>query len=129
MFFNHGQRFARPGSEFAHDLTESVQDVFSPGRHLLFLIQNVSGATFTPNKQHFTDVSVEPHADLRIDPTLSGNLPQIHALLSGSPAIDRIPLDACLVKGISTDQRGVKRPDGQERSCDIGAYEYVDEPA
>jgi len=93
------------------------------------LIQNVSGATFTPNKQHFTDVSVDPHADLRIDSALSGNLPQIHALLSGSPAIDRIPLAACLVNGLSTDQRGVKRPDAQERSCDIGAYEYVDEPA
>lgn len=67
-------------------------------------------------------------ADLRIDPTLSGKLTQVHALLSGSPAIDRIPLNACLVNGISTDQRGVKRPDGQEQSCDIGAYEYADGP-
>jgi hypothetical protein len=93
------------------------------------LTQHVSGAIFIPSKQHFTDVSVDPHADLRIDPALSGKLTQIHALLSGSLAIDRIPLDACLVNSISTDQRSVKRPDGQEQSCDIGAYEYVDEPA
>jgi hypothetical protein len=93
------------------------------------LIQNGSGAAFIPNKQHLTDVSVDPHTDLRIDPTLSGKLTQVHALLSGSPASDRIPLAACLVNSISTDQRGVKRPDGQEQSCDIGAYEYVDEPA
>ncbi len=93
------------------------------------LIQKVSGATFAANRQHLTDVSVDPYADLRIDPVLSGKLTEIQALLSGSPAIDRIPLNACHVNGISTDQRGVKRPDGQEQSCDIGAYEYVDEPA
>src|SRR5437899_9146214 len=75
------------------------------------LIQNASRATFIPKKQHLTDVSVNPHTDMRIDPALSGNPPQIHALLSGSPAIDQIPLDACLVNSISTDQRGVKRPD------------------
>ncbi len=90
------------------------------------LVQNVSGAAFTPGKQRLTDVSVDPHADLGIDPTLSGKLTQVHALFAGSPAIDRIPLNACLVNGISTDQHGVKRPDGQEQSCDIGAYEYVD---
>ena len=33
------------------------------------------------------------------------------------------------VKGIAPDQRGVKRPDGPEHFCHIGAYEYVDEPA
>jgi transcriptional regulator with XRE-family HTH domain len=93
------------------------------------LIQNVSGAAFTRNKQHFTDVSVNPPADVRIDPALSSSPTQTHALLPGSPAIDQIPLDACLVNGITTDQRGMKRPDGKERSCDIGAYEYTDRPA
>jgi len=87
------------------------------------LIQDVSGAIFIPNKQHFTDVSVNALADMRIDPALSGSLTQVLALLPGSPAIDQIPLDACLVNGISTDQRGVKRPDGNEHTCDIGAYE------
>ncbi|HEU5375831.1 MAG TPA: choice-of-anchor Q domain-containing protein [Ktedonobacteraceae bacterium] len=41
------------------------------------------------------------------------------ALLAGSPAIDAIPASAC---DVSTDQRGVKRP--QHNACDIGSYEY-----
>jgi len=89
------------------------------------LIQNVSGATFTPNKQHFTDVLEDLHTDLRIDPALSGKLTQIHALLSGSPAIDRIPLDACHINGIDTDQLGDQRPDGSENTCDIGAFYLI----
>ncbi len=40
-----------------------------------------------------------------------------HALLPGSPAIDKVPTDACP----PTDQRGVARPYGP--FCDIGAYE------
>jgi len=73
--------------------------------------------------QHRTDVSVDAHADMRIDPILSGNQVQILRLLPGSPAIDQIPLDTCHINGISTDQRDVKRPDGIEKTCDIGAYE------
>jgi hypothetical protein len=41
-----------------------------------------------------------------------------HALLKGSPAIDAIPLAACV---LSTDQRGQRRLAGPR--CDIGAYE------
>jgi hypothetical protein len=46
-----------------------------------------------------------------------------------SPAIDRIPLASCTDQGsptpkrLSTDQRGRLRPDGKEKSCDIGSYE------
>jgi len=90
------------------------------------LIQNTSGVIFSPNQQHATDVVVDPHTDLRIDPQLSGQLPPTHALRPGSPAIDKIPLDACSVNTISSDQRGMKRPDGNEDMCDIGAYEYTD---
>jgi transcriptional regulator with XRE-family HTH domain len=90
------------------------------------LIQDTSGAIFSPNQQHATDVVVDPQTDLRIDSLLSGQLPPTHALRPGSPAIDRIPLNACSVNGISTDQRGMKRPDGNENMCDIGAYEYTD---
>jgi tRNA A-37 threonylcarbamoyl transferase component Bud32 len=46
-----------------------------------------------------------------------------HALLLGSPAVDQIPLAACDINGITTDQRGMRRPDGKEQFCDIGAYE------
>ena len=45
------------------------------------------------------------------------------ALLQGSLAIDKIPRDACLLESISTDQRGIIRPQGP--ACDIGAYEYA----
>lgn len=43
-----------------------------------------------------------------------------HALLPGSPAIDAVPLASCTV---STDQRGVLRPQGP--ACEIGAFEGV----
>jgi len=48
------------------------------------------------------------------------------ALAPDSPAVDPIPLSACNINGISTDQRGTKRPQGA--ACDIGAYEYVAPP-
>lgn len=43
-----------------------------------------------------------------------------HALLVGSPAIDRIPTKLCSVR---TDQRGVERPQPRKGLCDIGSYE------
>ena len=43
-----------------------------------------------------------------------------HALLTGSPAIDHIPLEGCT---LTTDQRGEARPQGP--ACDVGAYEAV----
>jgi predicted outer membrane repeat protein len=51
------------------------------------------------------------------------------ALVSGSPAIDAIPLGDCTDQEshpINTDQRGALRPDAGEVSCDIGAYEFQD---
>jgi len=63
----------------------------------------------------------------------NGGPTMTYALGPGSPAIDAIPLQYCQVQGILnkqsrmyTDQRGMKRPDGNEQFCDIGAYEYVD---
>jgi predicted outer membrane repeat protein len=46
------------------------------------------------------------------------------ALLPGSPAIDRIPegVNGCGSE-IARDQRGVKRPQGGEQDCDMGAFE------
>lgn len=90
------------------------------------LLQDTAGAVFTANTQHTTDVVLAPHTSLQIDSRLSGRLPQTLALLPGSPATDAIPLDACSLKTAPTDERGVKRPDGHERMCDIGAYEYSD---
>jgi hypothetical protein len=44
-------------------------------------------------------------------------------LLPKSPALERTPLEDCHPGGISTDERGIKRPQGS--ACDSGAYEYV----
>ena len=53
MLFHRGQRFAHPGSEFTGDLTERVQDIFSPRRPDLLLIQNISGvAVLGAQAQH-----------------------------------------------------------------------------
>jgi hypothetical protein len=88
------------------------------------LIENVAGAKGLNAR---TDRQVNL-ADLKINPTLgnNGGPTQTLALLPGSPAIDAVPLDACHVNGITTDQRGMMRPDDDESTCDTGAYEYVD---
>jgi hypothetical protein len=92
------------------------------------LIQNLAGATVVPDHKHSTDLSGMTFAKLLIDSSLRENRghTQTLALLRGSPARDRIPLSACSVDGISTDQRGVQRPDDDETACDIGAYESTD---
>lgn len=49
----------------------------------------------------------------------NGGPTMTHALLSGSPAIDAVPLASC---NVSTDQRGIARPQGA--GCDSGSYEH-----
>jgi len=93
------------------------------------LIQNLAGATVAdPDHKHSTDLPGMTVADVHIDSELrdNGEHTQTLALFMNSPARDRIPLDACSVDGISTDQRGVHRPDDDETACDIGAYESTD---
>ena len=92
------------------------------------LIQNLAGATVVPDHKHSTDLLGMALVELRIDSGLreNGGHTQTLALLIGSPARDRIPLNACSVDGISTDQRGVQRPDNDETTCDIGAFESTD---
>jgi Right handed beta helix region len=72
---------------------------------------NLTASTSMPN----TNPNLGPLAD-------NGGLTKTHALLSGSPAVDRIPqgTNGCGTT-ITTDQRGVSRPQGI--GCDIGAYE------
>jgi len=72
-----------------------------------------------------TILLVDLSADVGVASTLqnNGGPTQTHALLPGSLALDKIPLAACQIDGITTDQRGVKRPQGP--ACDIGAYEYT----
>jgi hypothetical protein len=89
------------------------------------LIQNTKDTTFAPNQEHGTDLLQVAPSTLRVNPLLKDNNgpTQTHALLPGSVAIDRIPLSDCRIKDITTDQRGVRRPQGV--ACDIGAYELV----
>jgi transcriptional regulator with XRE-family HTH domain len=90
------------------------------------LIEHMSGYTVAdPSNLHTTDLSGISNDKIRIDPVLrnNGGNTQTLALLPGSPAIDVIPLNVCPISGIFTDQRGMKRPDGNENTCDIGAFE------
>ena len=89
------------------------------------LIQNTQDTTFVPNPAHGTDLLQVASSALWIDPQLRENngSTQTHALLPESVAVDRIPLSACRIMDISTDQRGVRRPQGV--ACDIGAYELL----
>ncbi len=86
------------------------------------LVQNLSGVQFNdPSNKHRTDLPGNRYPSLHLDtqPRNNGGATPTIALLRGSPAIDAIPPASC---DVSTDQRGVKRP--QHNACDIGAYEY-----
>lgn len=100
------------------------------------LLQNVD-----PGAVSSTDHMLPANSDLSqfIDLMLRNNAgpdgksapTQTLALLPapGNPAIDAIPLSDCQIidpaanKPITTDQRGMPRPDDNEQFCDIGAYE------
>src|SRR5439155_21373214 len=96
------------------------------------LFQDNSGATFdsATSSQHGTDktLSVNDLTTLFADPVglrNNGGPTRTYALAPGSPALDAIPLQYCQIKGILNnqshlyiDQRGMKRPDGNEAFCD-----------
>jgi hypothetical protein len=93
------------------------------------LVGDRSGATFLGSpKMQSTDKVGASSTALGIDPLLRDNggsaKPHTwtHALLPGSPAIDLIPPDVCMMFKVFNDQRGVRRPLG--KGCDGGAYEY-----
>ena len=87
------------------------------------LIQNTQDTKIDSHQAHGTDLLKMAASDLGMDPRLRNNNgpTQTHALLPGSVAIDRIPFSDCRIQDISTDQRGVRRPQGA--ACDIGAFE------
>jgi hypothetical protein len=94
----------------------------------------VDGGTFTSLGYNLTNSSAgtpfTATTDLTNTNPLLGSLQNnggaswTHALLSSSPAIDRIPfgVNGCGTT-ITTDQRGQPRPGTFTRLCDIGAYE------
>ena len=96
------------------------------------VFQDNSGASFDPSMAalHRTDklLSANDLFRLFVSPVglrNNGGPTATYALAPNSPAIDAIPLANCHINGITTDQRGFPRPDGNERTCDIGAYESV----
>jgi len=85
------------------------------------LIQDVSQATVLYGGSAPAElIGMSPNVGPLQD---NGGPTKTHALVPGSPAIDKIPHNACHLDAIPTDQRGVKRPQGSK--CDIGAYEEV----
>ena len=72
------------------------------------------GFSATNNSLSSTDPMLGPLAD-------NGGPTKTHALLAGSPAIDK----GVAVAGITTDQRGVARPQGP--APDIGAFEFFED--
>jgi energy-coupling factor transporter ATP-binding protein EcfA2 len=108
------------------------------------LIQNASGATIT--HETYLVIGEAFSAVLTgIAPDLIGIAPMVRplqinggptltqALPFGSPALGKIPWDYCQIgdifnsqSNVYIDQRGMKRPDGNETACDIGAYEAGD---
>ena len=83
------------------------------------LVGDDSGCSFTP--QSNDQVNVNPLLGELQD---NGGPTETRALRLGSPAFDAIPTGNCTDHQgtpITTDQRGVPRPQGA--ACDIGAYE------
>jgi hypothetical protein len=80
----------------------------------------------------FSAVGSLNNTDPMLDPdglANNGGPTETIALVSGSPAIDAIPLASCTDQDgnpFTTDQRGFLRPDAREAVCDIGAYEFQD---
>jgi len=83
------------------------------------LIGNTSDCNFTPSNGDLTNV------DPQLGPLQNnGGFSLTHALLPGSPAIDAGNPAGCTDQDgnlLTTDQRGVARPQGA--ACDIGAFE------
>jgi hypothetical protein len=111
------------------------------------LAGNTGGNCYVPSYGAITDLGYNISDDNSCDFTATGSQnntnpmlgafgnnggpTQTIALLSGSPAIDAIPLADCTDQAsppnrIITDQRGALRPDAGELLCDIGAYEVQD---
>ena len=83
------------------------------------LIGNNAGCTFTAQSTDITgqDPLLGPLAN-------NGGPTQTHLPKAGSPVLDQVPTTDCTTldgTALSTDQRGVSRPQGL--ACDIGAVE------
>jgi predicted outer membrane repeat protein len=88
------------------------------------LVGSGTGCPTIGTDQATTDALLDPLTD-------NGGETETHALLVGSPAVERIPdgVSDCAAS-VSLDQRGVIRAAGFAQGtgelCDVGAYEYDD---
>ena len=102
---------------------DTYGDFISQGHNLIGESEGESEGTrgFT-NGQNGDQVGTAANPiDPRLGPLANNGGPTMtHALLAGSPAIDK----AVAVEGITTDQRGVARPQGA--APDIGSFELED---
>jgi predicted outer membrane repeat protein len=80
------------------------------------LIGSSTGHGITTDPTTGNQVGVDPKLGPLAD---NGGPTRTHALLAGSPAIDKATNTGCP----ATDQRGVTRPQPAGGVCDIGAYE------
>jgi hypothetical protein len=87
------------------DITSSGYNIESPG--------NTCGFDQEGDQPSVPDPMLGPLRN-------NGGPTMTHALEPGSPAINRIPGDACEV---DTDQRGEPRPETGGTMCDVGAFE------
>jgi len=84
------------------------------------LVEDDSDCTLTTSN---TITGSDPNLDSLQN---NGGLTETHALLAGSPAIDKVPYGFyhCGIL-VADDQRGITRPSPTFGGCDIGAYEYL----
>ena len=93
MLFHRGQRFAHPGSEFARDLAERVEDVLSPRRLDLLLIQNVPGIAVLCSQAQ--DILASEAGDRAFQNRgASGSLADLLRDFRSQPRILRLPIRA-----------------------------------
>jgi uncharacterized repeat protein (TIGR01451 family) len=89
------------------------------------LIENTSGCTITGATSN-NITGQDPKLGALAD---NGGPTKTHALLTGSPALDKGNTAIPTITGLSclpTDQRGISRPQGS--ACDIGAFEFAVAP-
>jgi len=105
-------------------LTNSLIDGDCQGYYNVSGGYNIESPGDTCGFDQTTDLYEVP--DLKLGPLQdNGGLTETHALLPGSPAINRIPGAACEVE---TDQRGEPRPETGGTMCDVGSFEVQPAP-
>ncbi|MBK8823983.1 MAG: S-layer homology domain-containing protein [Anaerolineales bacterium] len=83
------------------------------------LIQVTTGCTVSGTIAH-NIIGQDPQLGALVD---NSGVTKTHALLNTSPARDRIPYNTNTCGQVTTDQRGIARPQPTGGQCDIGAYE------